>query len=459
MPAVARAAAPAATGAAPSKKRRRVQAETPTAAAASAPAPIDGFGSAKKQRVEEVSALAKDAIIKLLGDKLSYEVTADEWNRLVELTQQHANFEKHFTFPHDTEDGWVTPKAKKKSTHLNIVALDCEMCVTAPLSDRHARKSNALIRVSAVNGEDMVRHIVSDIIVHQPEDGYRMVDPKTDIHGITLAMIEQSKISVAKAQKHLLKFINADTIVVGHSVHGDLASLRINHRRVIDTALIFQRKAGNPSRATPGLKCLTKFLLDFEMPDGHDSAIDAQASMLAAKYAARHECGAIIPSATELHGPRVEPRRGATPLEPSGPPQLVPSAFTMAADGAADATAPAVSTRVPLTFQLSEEKLMARSCRLRVHRVCRGVEAEDIKQFFTQQTSVAPMLVENITWLQKQNKGSTYATFRSPQHAALAFATIESKSEELDSIGRPQKVVAITSKSGKTFKNIKVGVM
>ncbi|KAJ0411874.1 hypothetical protein ATCC90586_005969 [Pythium insidiosum] len=448
MPAAVAVAAAAAVA---SKKRRLVQAD------ATAAAPIDGFNSAKKQRVQEVSAIAKDAIIKLLGDKLSYQVTADEWNRLVELTQQHPSFEKHFTFPHDTEDGWVTPKKKKKPTHLNIVALDCEMCVTAPLSDRHARKSNALIRVSAVDGEDMVRHIVSDIIVHQPEDGYRMVDPKTDIHGITLAMIDQSKISVAKAQKHLLKFINADTIVVGHSVHGDLASLRVNHRRVIDTALIFQRKSGNPSRATPGLKCLTKFLLDFEMPDGHDSAIDAQASMLAAKYAARNECGAIIPSATELHGPRLEPRRAASTLEPSGPPQLVPSAFTMPASATPCADPP--SERVPLTFKLSEEKMVARSCRLRVHRLSRGIETEDIKQFFVQQASVVPMLVENITWQPKQNRGSTNVTFKTPQHAALAFQSIEGKSEELDSVGRPQKVVTIARKSGKAFKNVKVGVM
>ncbi|TMW68340.1 hypothetical protein Poli38472_005808 [Pythium oligandrum] len=414
--------APKGAGQANMKKRRLAE--------AAAEATAVSYPAQKKQRIEEVAAIAKDVMIKLLTDKLSYDVSDAEWEKLVELTRQHPKYEKNFAFPSDSEEGWVKTKSKKKDTHLKIVALDCEMCVTASLTDPNVRKSNALCRISAVNGEDMIRTIISDFIVHQPEEGFRMVDPKADIHGITAEMIDQSKITMAKVQKHLLKYISSDTIVVGHSVHGDLASLRIDHRRVIDTAMIYQRKGGSPARSTPGLKCLTKFLLDFEMPDGHDSAIDAQASMLAAKYAAKNECGAIIPSATELHGPR-EPAR----VDPE-------------------------SGRVLPRNILSEDLKAARSCRLRVHRIPKGVTSQDIEQYFVQHAKIVPAIVENIVWLADQNKGSANVTFSTNMHAQLAYETLEAKKTEVDSIGRAQKIVSIPSlkNKGKVFSNIKVGI-
>lgn len=444
-----------ATATANGNKKRKLAAAAPTTAATTTEF---NHGSAhKKQRVEQVASVAKDVMIRLLSADLSYDVTDDEYEKLVQLTQAHHKFDKLFTFPSDTEAGWVKAKAKKRSTTLRVVAIDCEMCVTAPLASGQ-RVSNALCRVSAVDGDDMIRNIISDYIVHQPEPGSRMLDPKTDIHGITLEMIAQSKISVAKAQKQLLKYINADTIIVGHSVHGDLASLRFDHRRVIDTAMIYQRK-GESTRSTPGLKCLTKFLLDFEMPDGHDSTIDAQASMLAAKYAARHEVGAIIPSSLELHGPKdpadvrgrdrrkrddAVPRPSRT-LDPS---LLAAMAEQRAADRAADKAAVAI----------------ARSCRLRMHRIPKGVTSHDIEQFFLKTTNIVPTAVEAIQWLPNQNRGSCSVTFASTAHASLAFETAELPGDKvtkvtLDSIGRSQKNVAVTNSKGTVFSNVMLGVL
>ncbi|TYZ62179.1 hypothetical protein PybrP1_006552 [[Pythium] brassicae (nom. inval.)] len=390
--------------------------------------PADAAEMSKKQRVEAVAAVAKDVMISLLTSTLSYDVPDADYERLVTLSQAHPKFEKLFGFPFDEAAGWVRPRAKKRSTTLRVVALDCEMCVTAPVGNSAERVSNALCRVSAVDGDDMIRSIISDFIVHQPEAGYRMVDPKTDIHGITLEMIDQSKITLAKAQKQLLKYISSDTIVVGHSVHGDLASLRIDHRRVIDTALIFQRKDGDPKRSTPGLKCLTKFLLNFEMPNGHDSAIDAQASMLAAKYATRHPVGNIIPSSLELHGPR-DPADSARSRPPS-----------------------------------QGDIRAARSCRLRMHRIPRGVTESDIERFFVASSKVVATAVEKITYKPNQNRGACQVTFASGEHASLAFKTValtgdgETKAT-LDSIGREQVTIAVTTTKGKVFKNIALGVL
>ncbi|ETM38724.1 hypothetical protein PPTG_04684 [Phytophthora nicotianae INRA-310] len=431
----------------------------------------------KKQRVYKATVTAIDVMNKLLapdGD-VGYDVTDAEWEQLVQLTQQSERFEKLFSFPED-EPGWVTTKSKKKKTHLKIVAVDCEMCVTQE-EGTCERKTNALCRVSAVDGENMLRNIISDFIVHQPEPGFHMVDPKTDIHGITPVQIASCKITVAQAQKKMLKYINKDTIVVGHSVYGDLASMRINHRRVIDTALIFQRKDGSPTRATPGLKDLTKALLGFDMPQGHDSTVDAQASMMAAKYAARHETGRIIPSALELHGPRVKEPREATRItertEYTGPAMLVTTAYH---PGEPREPAKPTPVKIPVndasyidmaaietTRKHKSEAMIARSCRLRLHRIPKGLSSKDIEKWFIENTNIVPTAVEKIVWLPNQNRGSCNVTFATNAHAALAFETAQGPNGKTkitnDSIGRPQKTIAIVSFMGKTYKNVALGVL
>lgn len=432
----------------------------------------------KKQRLEYVSAVAKDVMLNLLAGDISYEPTDAEWDHLVQLTQAHPSFEKQFSFPPEGTEGWVTPSTKKKPSHLKIVALDCEMCVTVSLTS-NVRTSNSLCRVSAVDGEDMIRSIIADLIVHQPEPGMRMLDAKTDIHGITSKQIAMSKISVRKAQKRMLKFISADTIVVGHSVYGDLASLRINHRRVIDTAMIYQRMGTDAFRGTPGLKCLTKFLLKFEMPDGHDSTIDAQASMLAAKYAARNPTGQIIPSAVELHGPKqpVVPRIRSTSAY-SGPPKLIPTAFQLGQGPMNEASfvAPVAASAEPHTSAetaaavpaaaapvVMTEAQIARSCRLRVHRIPKGITTADLQNFFVHNAKVVPTAVEQIVWPPSKKHGSANVTFTTNLHAQLAFDAVQTagatKRAQQDSIGRAQKVVTIVNGKGKSFKDIRIGVV
>lgn len=438
----------------------------------------------KKQRLEEVTLAAREVMLELLAGDLGFSVADEDWERLVQLTQQHPNFDKLFSFPSGSEEGWVTPKKpSKKKQKLKIIAVDCEMCVTAATDGR--RISNALCRVSAVDGENMLRDVFADFIVHQPEPGTKLIDPKTDIHGITMDMISQSKISMEKVQKKMLKYISSDTIVVGHSVSGDLAAMRIDHRRVIDTALIYQRKDGGENRRTPGLKDLTKFLLKFEMPDGHDSTIDAQASMLAAKYAVRNPAGSIIPSALELHGPRVPGVRIIRGIQDTttvydGPPGLVPTAFQLGKSSSSPALPAPVNNETYVHLKTSSdsagsqptavvisgsskygvEAAIARSCRLRVHRVPKGIVSSDIEKFIIDTAKIVPTAVEQVKWPPGKNKGSCNLTFATNAHAALAFECINSKGKPtLDSIGRAQKTIAVVNSKGKTFKNIQVGVM
>lgn len=434
-------------------------------------------GRTKKQRVADLTLTAREVMLTRLDGDLGYSVDDAEWERLVELTKAHPKFTKLFSFPSDTEPGWVKTKpGKAKKSHMKILAIDCEMCVTATVgSDIH--KSNALCRVSAVDGEDMLRNVVADFIVRQPEEGTRLVDAKTDIHGITPDMILQSKISIAKAQKRMLKFIGSDTIVVGHSVSGDLAAMRIDHSRVIDTALIYQRKDGAPTRRTPGLRDLTKFLLKFEMPDGHDSTVDAQATMLAAKYAARNPVGSIIPSALELHGPRVRPNDSVSTLEvlrrsDSSSPAVNQAAFVdiqaITGGGATNDNTSgesATQSSTPLIANSSRqgvEAAIARSCHLRVHRIPKGITSQDIEKFFVETTKIVPTAVEQIVWLPAKNRGSCSLTFATNAHAALAFECASSGAKAkatTDSIGRAQKTITVVTAKGKKYTNIQLGIM
>lgn len=480
------------------KQKRKLKLEQQAGVVPEAAAPVSAMS--KKQRVEEVTLAAREVMLERLAGDLGFSVSDAEWERLVQLTQQHPRFEQLFAFPSDSEPGWVKPKAvKTKKKHLKIVAIDCEMCVTVPIDGTRLpgqRVSNALCRVSAVDGEDMLRSVISDFIVHQPEPGMRLADPKTDIHGITPEMIAQSKISVEKAQKKMLKYISSDTIIVGHSVYGDLASMRIDHRRVIDTALIYQRKEGSASRRTPGLRDLSKFLLKFEMPDGHDSTIDAQASMLAAKYAVRNPAGSIIPSALELHGPRAPRERlsrvQSTLLAYGGQTGLVATAFQLGGEALSSPssspppvnsdsivelhtigtahgsdqsnssamTINAASAPVVAASRFGSEAAIARSCRLRVHRIPKGITSSDIEKYFVETTKIVPTAVEKIAWLPAKNRGSCNLTFATNAHAALAFECAKGKGKvTTDSVGRAQKTIAIVNAKGKSFKSIQLGVM
>ncbi|KAI9907058.1 hypothetical protein PsorP6_003540 [Peronosclerospora sorghi] len=433
--------------------------------------------TSKKQQIKKATVTAVNVMSRLLapdGD-MGYDVSDKEWERLVQLTQQSVRFKNLFAFPENDPD-WVTTKKKKRKSRFKIVAIDCEMCVTKQEGSNDC-KTNALCRVSAIDGENMLQNVISDFIVHQPEYGYRLFNPKTDIHGITPEMIASSKITVAQAQKKLLKYIDQDTIVVGHSVYGDLSSLRINHRRVIDTSLIFQRKDIHPSRSTPGLKDLTKFLLGFDMPQGHDSIIDAQAAMMAAKYAVRHETGPIIPPALELHGycDNEQPAESSMTNEYTGPPMLVTTAFRPIG-GSSVAKVPAneasyidmAATTNESTVQLCQNSKMseariARSCRLRVHRIPKGVSSKDIETFFLENTCIVPTAVEKIAWLPNQNRGSCNVTFSSNAHAVLAFESAQGSNGKTkittDTIGRLQKTIAIVNCKGKTYKNVVLGIL
>ena len=85
-------------------------------------------------------------------------------------------------------------------------------------------------------------------------------------------------IDLAAVQADLLELIDAETILVGHSLDNDMRSLHLCHRKVVDTAGVYPDARGRPYRRS--LKALVSEHFNATIQDGeHDSAIDAICSL------------------------------------------------------------------------------------------------------------------------------------------------------------------------------------
>ncbi|KAH9122762.1 hypothetical protein LEN26_010144 [Aphanomyces euteiches] len=347
------------------------------------------LGVIKKAKKEVEPTPDKDGILRTYED-------------LVKLTQDHEQFDFFFR-PGPGCISTASVKPSSKAQHKKIVAIDCEMCTTEHEVTK-VRKSKSLVRVTMIDGEDP-DDILIDLIVHQPEPGYNILRYKKEIHGIPEETIDNSKISEERARKEVLKYVGPDTIVVGHSVHGDLACIGIAHQRVIDTAFIFWRRNVEERQRTAGLRDLTRQLLAIDLPDVHDSFLDAKMSMLAANFALSNPIGPVID-----HVRRNQTHHSA--------------------------------------FEEIEE-----ATHWLVHHIPKGLFSSDIEMFTATNTSIIPMLVDNIVF--KETYGTTTVRFRTNEHARLAFDTIEAKTTQ-DALKRPTKIVNMTNSQGTKFSKIKI---
>lgn len=160
----------------------------------------------------------------------------------------------------------MTQSVGSTSETLDMVAVDCEMCVTA--------EGLELTRVTLVNklGEVLYDHLV------QPTNP--ILDYNTQYSGITAKMLIGVTKRLEDVQRELLTLISAETILIGHALQNDLKALKLIHRRNIDTSVIFPHPRGPPYR--PALRILCSSLLDRTIQNGkkgHDSREDARAAM------------------------------------------------------------------------------------------------------------------------------------------------------------------------------------
>jgi RNA exonuclease 1 len=154
-----------------------------------------------------------------------------------------------------------TPSSKQSS---NVYALDCEMCYTT--------RGLELARVSIV---DINLKEVYDSIVKP--DG-QILDYNTRWSGLIEDSFKNCTKKLKNVQNDLLKMFNKNTILIGHSLDSDFKALKLIHKKVIDTSVVFPHKLGPPlKRALKNLMSEYLQRIIQEDTDGHDSKEDASA--------------------------------------------------------------------------------------------------------------------------------------------------------------------------------------
>jgi DNA polymerase III epsilon subunit-like protein len=117
---------------------------------------------------------------------------------------------------------------------------------------------------------------------------HTVIDWRTEWSGITSHAMNAAVAAGAvlegwgKAREKLFEFIDEETVIVGHALHHDLASLGIWHRLTVDSAVLTRNAVGKDVKRDWGLKTLCKEFLGIDIQNhgkkGHDSLEDAFAA-------------------------------------------------------------------------------------------------------------------------------------------------------------------------------------
>ena len=133
-----------------------------------------------------------------------------------------------------------------------VFGLDCEMVQTT-----------AGARVARCTLVDGAGAVVFDELAKPAE---KVVDYCTQWSGLDEAALRGVATSVDQVRAALLETVDADDVLVGHSLDCDLRALGLAHHACADTALLYGHPRGAPYKKK--LKQLAKEFLDREIQDG-----------------------------------------------------------------------------------------------------------------------------------------------------------------------------------------------
>ncbi|GAA5973943.1 hypothetical protein JCM21900_006823 [Sporobolomyces salmonicolor] len=161
---------------------------------------------------------------------------------------------------------------------LDLVALDCELIYTA------SGMSLARLTVLSPSGS-----LLLDEHIRPPS---AVLDLNTRFSGVREDDLQVAVLDVGGVGKALARFMSEETIVVGHGVENDLKALRLVHKRVIDTAILFPHPNGGTWRYA--LRNLTKdilgkFIQDSDPTIGHSAKDDASAALELVRWKVKQE--------------------------------------------------------------------------------------------------------------------------------------------------------------------------
>ncbi|KAI8531445.1 hypothetical protein RHMOL_Rhmol11G0137800 [Rhododendron molle] len=204
---------------------------------------------------------------------------------------------------HDQPDFLSTlPSPSEKPPH-ELLALDCEMCVTNEgfeltkvtlvdikgqvLLDKLVKPANSIVdyNTSYPLGESRQKTAPNPDIARV----CLVSDKSGKYSGITCEMLSGVTTTLKDIQDDFLKLVYKETILVGHSLENDLLALKISHNLVIDTAVLYKHPRGGSYKTA--LRVLTRRFLSREIQEsesGHDSVEDARAALELALLKIRH---------------------------------------------------------------------------------------------------------------------------------------------------------------------------
>lgn len=110
-----------------------------------------------------------------------------------------------------------------------------------------------------------------------------IIDYLTKYSGITPEAMGGATCSLRRAQKHVRKLVDHNTILVGHGLENDLKAMQLAHPYCVDTSLLYDHHRGPPYK--PSLRLLARNYLKRHIQGrdgariGHDSAEDARATL------------------------------------------------------------------------------------------------------------------------------------------------------------------------------------
>ncbi|KAH3760370.1 Small RNA degrading nuclease 5 [Pelomyxa schiedti] len=171
----------------------------------------------------------------------------------------------NFNFPAEYIPTQPLPPGLKVPQDQLMVALDCEMCCTAD--------GLQLARVSIVDEQCKV---LLDTLVKPVKP---VTDYITNITGITAEQLDAAPFSFEEAQQKVLSIVHAETILVGHGLDNDLTTLKIAHRRVIDTSLLYKFLKDNRRAKLQDLAKQYIHEIVHTVGTSHDSIQDASLAM------------------------------------------------------------------------------------------------------------------------------------------------------------------------------------
>ncbi|KAI4924273.1 uncharacterized protein J4E92_007354 [Alternaria infectoria] len=143
--------------------------------------------------------------------------------------------------------------------------------------------ASTLARISVI--DYLTNEILIDTLVQPTES---VTDWRTKYSGITRQAMATAVLKgkalrgSAEAREELFKYVNSNTVLVGHALQHDLLALGIRHDRIVDSAILAAEAVGKGVKRRWGLKDLASQLLDIKIQGGdkvgHDSVEHACAA-------------------------------------------------------------------------------------------------------------------------------------------------------------------------------------